>query len=77
LAVGFWVTLAEETVNLLHDYEISAPQYKGLFIGRLFKSEHYLFTLYYLNQYTRQPECSETFALAVRLLFNLTQFAEE
>lgn len=77
LAVGFWITLARETLTLLHSYEISAPQYKGLFIGYLFKSEQYLFTLYYLKQYTRQPESSETFALAVRLLFNTEQFAED
>lgn len=77
LTVGFWISLAQETINLLHDNENSTPQYTALLIDRLFKSDQYLFTLYYLIRYIQQPICSETFALAVRLFFNTKQFSED
>jgi hypothetical protein len=77
LTVGFWISLAQETINLLCDNENSTPQYSALLIDRLFKSDQYLFTLYYLVRYIQQPICSETFAFAVRLFFNTKQFSED
>ncbi|NQX39001.1 hypothetical protein SAMN05421820_102637 [Pedobacter steynii] len=77
LTVGFWISLAQETIKLLRDNENSTPQYTPLLIDRLFKSDQYLFTLYYLVRYIQQPICSETFAFAVRLFFNTKQFSED